>query len=132
MIGLQTERGPAYPGPSLVFILSVAPPTRELSRYERGAERAGFEPAVGFYPHAALAKRCFRPLSHLSSSAAVPGLDVPRILAVATYADNPPRLIFGHAHAVARHSRRNRTPCSMSRNRSSCVPTSRSMHSGPR
>ena len=30
------------------------------------AERAGFEPAVGFYPHAALAKRCFRPLSHLS------------------------------------------------------------------
>ncbi len=31
-----------------------------------GAERAGFEPAVGFYPHAALAKRCFRPLSHLS------------------------------------------------------------------
>ena len=30
------------------------------------AERAGFEPAVGFYPYAALAKRCFRPLSHLS------------------------------------------------------------------
>ena len=30
-------------------------------------ERAGFEPAVGFYPHAALAKRCFRPLSHLSN-----------------------------------------------------------------
>ncbi len=30
------------------------------------AERAGFEPAVRFYPHAALAKRCFRPLSHLS------------------------------------------------------------------
>ena len=29
-------------------------------------ERAGFEPAVQFYPHAALAKRCFRPLSHLS------------------------------------------------------------------
>jgi hypothetical protein len=35
-----------------------------------GAERAGFEPAVGFYPHAALAKRCFRPLSHLSKRAA--------------------------------------------------------------
>src|SRR5467141_663820 len=31
-----------------------------------GAERAGFEPAVGFNPHAALAKRCYRPLSHLS------------------------------------------------------------------
>ena len=30
------------------------------------AERGGFEPPVGFYPHAALAKRCFRPLSHLS------------------------------------------------------------------
>ena len=30
------------------------------------AERAGFEPAEGFYPLAALAKRCFRPLSHLS------------------------------------------------------------------
>ncbi len=31
-----------------------------------GAERAGFEPAAQFYPCAALAKRCFRPLSHLS------------------------------------------------------------------
>ena len=31
-------------------------------------ERAGFEPAVQFYPHAALAKRCFRPLSHLSNT----------------------------------------------------------------
>jgi integrase len=31
-------------------------------------ERAGFEPAVGFDPHAALAKRCFRPLSHLSET----------------------------------------------------------------
>ena len=30
------------------------------------AERAGFEPADRFYPIAALAKRCFRPLSHLS------------------------------------------------------------------
>ena len=30
------------------------------------AERAGFEPAEGFDPFAALAKRCFRPLSHLS------------------------------------------------------------------
>src|SRR3954466_15598039 len=30
------------------------------------AERAGFEPAVRFNPYAALAKRCFRPLSHLS------------------------------------------------------------------
>ncbi len=30
------------------------------------AERAGFEPAVEFYLYAALAKRCFRPLSHLS------------------------------------------------------------------
>ncbi len=34
------------------------------------AERAGFEPAVGFYPHAALAKRCFRPLSHLTGGLA--------------------------------------------------------------
>ena len=33
----------------------------------RLAERAGFEPAEGFYPLAALAKRCFRPLSHLST-----------------------------------------------------------------
>ncbi len=30
------------------------------------AERKGFEPLVGFYPYAALAKPCFRPLSHLS------------------------------------------------------------------
>jgi hypothetical protein len=33
------------------------------------AERAGFEPAEGFDPFAALAKRCFRPLSHLSGVA---------------------------------------------------------------
>jgi hypothetical protein len=33
-----------------------------VSRTERG----GFEPPVGFDPHAALAKRCYRPLSHLS------------------------------------------------------------------
>ena len=32
------------------------------------AERAGFEPAVQFDPYAALAKRCFRPLSHLSEA----------------------------------------------------------------
>ena len=37
-------------------------------RKSRGAERAGFEPAVRFDPHAALAKRCFRPLSHLSKT----------------------------------------------------------------
>lgn len=29
-------------------------------------ERGGFEPPVEFDPHAALAKRCYRPLSHLS------------------------------------------------------------------
>ena len=29
-------------------------------------ERGGFEPPERFYPLAALAKRCFRPLSHLS------------------------------------------------------------------
>lgn len=34
------------------------------------AERAGFEPAVRFDPYAALAKRCFRPLSHLSGMSA--------------------------------------------------------------
>jgi hypothetical protein len=38
----------------------------------------------------------------------------------------------GNAYASARQSRRNRTPCSMSSKRSSCVPTSRSMHSAPR
>ena len=32
------------------------------------AERTGFEPAVGCYPYADLANRCFRPLSHLSGS----------------------------------------------------------------
>ncbi len=30
------------------------------------AERAGFEPAIQFDPYAALAKRCLRPLGHLS------------------------------------------------------------------
>ena len=42
-------------------------PLREADR--AGTERAGFEPAVRFYPYAALAKRCFRPLSHLSGTA---------------------------------------------------------------
>jgi hypothetical protein len=36
-----------------------------------GAERAGFEPAVGFYTYAALAKLCYRPLSHLSGLLAI-------------------------------------------------------------
>jgi hypothetical protein len=51
---------------------SAAPALETLKKQEPAgagsflAERAGFEPAVGFYPHAALAKRCFRPLSHLS------------------------------------------------------------------
>src|SRR5687767_5629380 len=52
------------------------------------AERAGFEPAVGFNPYAALAKRCFRPLSHLSDTAG------PRhglILAPPPGRDNAPR-----------------------------------------
>lgn len=31
------------------------------------AERGGFEPPVGFYTYNALAKRRFRPLSHLSA-----------------------------------------------------------------
>ncbi len=35
--------------------------------YKILAERAGFEPAEGFWPLAALAKRCFQPLSHLST-----------------------------------------------------------------
>jgi hypothetical protein len=34
-------------------------------------ERAGFEPAVRYYPHADLANRCFRPLSHLSGLASI-------------------------------------------------------------
>src|SRR5262249_35432285 len=39
---------------------------RDSAGVQVQAERAGFEPAEGFYPLAALAKRCFRPLSHLS------------------------------------------------------------------
>ena len=117
-----------------------------------GAERAGFEPAVGFYPHAALAKRCFRPLSHLSVRREPKPAAMYRNLSTRPRADNPRGRVFGcgagsqpavsarplgnrprdRTHAVARHSLRNRTPCSMSRKRSSCVPTSRSMHSGPR
>src|SRR5262249_26978851 len=34
--------------------------------HSRLAEEAGFEPADRFYPIAALAKRCYRPLSHPS------------------------------------------------------------------
>ena len=33
---------------------------------EKMAEREGFEPSIRFDPYDALAKRCFRPLSHLS------------------------------------------------------------------
>jgi hypothetical protein len=48
------------------------------------AERAGFEPAVGFDPHAALAKRCFRPLSHLSGNS--PANSIGRVPIVARFA----------------------------------------------
>ena len=42
--------------------------TRRSSRdwRESMAEREGFEPSIRFDPYDALAKRCFRPLSHLS------------------------------------------------------------------
>ncbi len=49
------------------------------------AERAGFEPAEGFWPLAALAKRCFQPLSHLSTlsySLSSPASEVKTSLAV--------------------------------------------------
>ena len=51
--------------------MSIGQPSQPvlLSRlYEASylAERGGFEPPVGFYTYGALAKRCFRPLSHLS------------------------------------------------------------------
>ncbi len=39
---------------------------RDVILHKRLAERKGFEPLVQFYPYAALAKPCFRPLSHLS------------------------------------------------------------------
>src|SRR5438105_4862623 len=45
---------------------------RALAGWPMSAERAGFEPAVGFDPHAALAKRCYRPLSHLSRMGRLP------------------------------------------------------------
>ena len=63
----EKRHGPedVSPGPSQVLRLSAlesgCDPVRPLE-----AERAGFEPAVGFDTHAALAKRCYRPLSHLS------------------------------------------------------------------
>src|SRR5262249_30051148 len=51
--GTRNEKGPGnFPGP-----------------FDQ-AEGAGFEPAVEFKPHAALAKRCYRPLSHLSERVA--------------------------------------------------------------
>ncbi len=39
-----------------------------LPKPSKLAERGGFEPPVGFYTYGALAKRCFRPLSHLSEA----------------------------------------------------------------
>src|SRR5262249_31632198 len=50
------------PGPSQVLRLSTVEGDCGAVRAPE-AERAGFEPAVGFDPHAALAKRCYRPLS---------------------------------------------------------------------
>ena len=52
------------------------------------AERAGFEPAVRFDPHAALAKRCYRPLSHLSGHRFT-GNDGGLILSAHFERDNP-------------------------------------------
>jgi hypothetical protein len=39
-----------------------------LLTVQKLAERGGFEPPVGFYTYNALAKRRYRPLSHLSGS----------------------------------------------------------------
>ncbi len=68
--------GGCPPGTPQVFDAVTVANERETVRMIE-TERAGFEPAVGFDPHAALAKRCFRPLSHLSqayaSSLSVPG-----------------------------------------------------------
>src|SRR5688572_15970606 len=36
------------------------------SRFGAEAERAGFEPAMGFKPHTRLAGECLQPLGHLS------------------------------------------------------------------
>ncbi|MDB5311954.1 MAG: hypothetical protein JWO38_6156 [Gemmataceae bacterium] len=74
---------------------TVPPQTREKKEPAIAgsfvAERAGFEPAVGFYPHAALAKRCFRPLSHLSRKV-TPNRDRrdPQILPPDLVPDNTP------------------------------------------
>ena len=70
MRALEADENANGPGgsslsPSQVLVL----PSVESKRVDLiglAAERAGFEPAVGFDPHAALAKRCYRPLSHLS------------------------------------------------------------------
>ena len=55
-------------GPSKTWCLNEK--TLEIQGFSEArsfdAEWAGFEPAEQFYPFAALAKRCFRPLSHLS------------------------------------------------------------------
>jgi hypothetical protein len=48
------------------LILQAFETFRDGTRGDDSAERAGFEPAVQFDPYAALAKRCYRPLSHLS------------------------------------------------------------------
>jgi hypothetical protein len=59
----STDRG--EPGTLKPLQIQGLEESQGLAR-TNGAERAGFEPAEGFYPLAALAKRCFRPLSHLS------------------------------------------------------------------
>ena len=46
---------------------NAGPPTTQRTR---GAEEAGFEPAIEIAPYAGLANRCLQPLGHPSSSAA--------------------------------------------------------------
>jgi hypothetical protein len=61
--GQGAVRG-AMPGPAP----AGGPESVDSEPEDMTAERAGFEPAVGFDTHAALAKRCYRPLSHLSKN----------------------------------------------------------------
>ena len=71
----QIARGSARGCAAIVFSAAQFPrpesDCRQTPPILKMAEREGFEPSIRFNPYDALAKRCFRPLSHLSGCSAL-------------------------------------------------------------
>ena len=56
-----------WPEKVVATVLENTTRTRRMQR-ARGAEEAGFEPAIEIAPYAGLANRCLQPLGHPSSA----------------------------------------------------------------